>query len=81
MAESEQKKPLKERIADKIVPNSEARTGSGMTDGVGHGNKTSDGYRKDSIRGKAMEGIGSVVNHEGLQSKGQDLRRQSGWEG
>lgn len=69
---------LKQRVASSVSA-SEAKHGSGMTDGAGHGNKTGE-FRKDSLRGQTLEGIGKLVHNEGLQKKGHELRRKSGYE-
>ncbi|KAF7533547.1 hypothetical protein G7054_g6981 [Neopestalotiopsis clavispora] len=79
MTEQPEDLSLKKRITDPIVPD-KPRAGSAMTHGTGHGNKTGE-YRRDSLRGQAMEGIGKLVHNQGLQERGHEMRRKSGYEG
>ncbi|KAK7991896.1 hypothetical protein PG996_013091 [Apiospora saccharicola] len=69
-------------ITDAITPSGadQAEYGSATTHGAGTGNKTSD-FRKDSLRGSAVESIGKLLNKDGLVAKGQDMRKKEGWEG
>ncbi|KAK9416306.1 putative GTP-binding protein YPTC4 [Seiridium unicorne] len=69
---------LKKRITNPILPD-EPQAGSAMTHGAGHGNKTGE-FRTDSVRGKAIQGLGKLIDHDGLQGKGHELRRKSGYE-
>ncbi|KAK7943073.1 uncharacterized protein PG986_012186 [Apiospora aurea] len=69
-------------ITDTITPSGadQAEFGPATTHGTGTGNKTSE-FRKDSLRGSAVESIGKMLHKEGLVAKGQDMRRKEGWEG
>ncbi|KAK7931341.1 hypothetical protein PG985_002053 [Apiospora marii] len=69
-------------ITDAITPAGadQAEFGTATTHGAGTGNKTSD-FRKDSLRGSAVESIGKLVGKDGLVAKGQDMRKKEGWEG
>ncbi|KAK8879483.1 hypothetical protein PGQ11_000777 [Apiospora arundinis] len=82
MSDSSKSTFKRQSIVDAITPSGadQAEFGPATTHGAGTGNKTSD-FRKDSLRGSTVEGIGKMLHSDGLIAKGQNLRKKEGWEG